>query len=86
MTASQHSRGTPPGARGPALWRAARAAVRALQHVNSEQVFMWECLWRASRVPAARAGPLAWEPSLEGPRLTGSHLPAPDQTGAGNRP
>jgi hypothetical protein len=47
---------------------------------------MWECMWRASRVPADRAGPLAWEPSLDGPRLTGSHLPAPDNADAGGRP
>ncbi len=77
MTASEHSRGMPPGARGPAFWRAVRAAARALRHIHNEQVFMWECMWRASRVPVDRAGPLAWEPSLDGPRLTGSHLPVP---------
>jgi hypothetical protein len=36
---------------------------------------MWELLWQAGRIPVARAGPLTWMPSLDGPRLTGSHLP-----------
>ena len=83
MTASQPSRGTPPGVRRRALKRAVRAAARALWHIHDEQVRMWECWWRASRVPVDRAGPLTWEPSLDGPRLTGNHLPAPDDAGDG---
>ena len=38
---------------------------------------MWERAWQSSRVPVDRAGPLAWTPSLDGPRLTGRHLPSP---------
>jgi len=34
----------------------------------------------ANRVPVDRAGPLTWTPSLDGPRLTGSHLHIPDDT------
>jgi hypothetical protein len=41
---------------------------------------MWEVWWRANRVPVDRAGPLTWTPSLDGPRLTGSHLHTPDDT------
>ena len=33
-----------------------------------------------------RAGPLAWTPSLDGPRLTGRHLPSPDESQAAHRP
>jgi hypothetical protein len=46
------------------LWRAA-AALRA---INDEQVLMWELFLQAGRIPADRAGPLAWVPSLDGPR------------------
>jgi hypothetical protein len=41
---------------------------------------MWELFWSANRVPVDRAGPLAWTPSLDGSRLTGSHLRIPDDT------
>jgi hypothetical protein len=47
---------------------------------------MWELVWQSSRVPMDRAGPLAWTPSLDGPRLTGRHLPGPDETQAVHRP
>ena len=40
---------------------------------------MWELVWQSSRVPVDRAGPLAWTPSLDGPGLTGRHLPSPDE-------
>ena len=36
---------------------------------------MWELVWQSSRVAVDRAGPLAWTPSLDGPRLAGRHLP-----------
>jgi len=32
------------------------------------------------------AGPLAWTSSLDGPRLTGSNLPTPDEVSAGGEP
>ena len=34
----------------------------------------------------SEAGPLAWTPSLDGPRLTGSHLHIPDDTSDGGGP
>lgn len=73
MTLSQH---TPDHARPlRGLW--SRAA-KALRDIHKEQVLMWELFWQAGRVPVERAGPLAWVPSLDGPRLTGSHLPGPE--------
>jgi hypothetical protein len=33
-----------------------------------------------------RAGPLAWEPSLDRPRLKGCYLPASGTSGPGGRP
>jgi hypothetical protein len=41
---------------------------------------MWERFWLSNRaVPPATTGPLSWVPSLDGYRLTGSHLLGPDQ-------
>ena len=57
---------------------AARRAVAALRALHDEQVLMWELFWQSNRAPVDRSGPLAWTPSLDGPRLTGSHLPVPD--------
>lgn len=62
------------------VWRTARRAAGALGAIHEEQVLMWELFWSANRVPVDRAGPLAWTPSLDGPRLTGSHLHMPDDT------
>jgi len=44
---------------------------------------MWDCWSRANRVPVHRDGPLAWEPALDGLRLIGRHLPAPDNANPG---
>lgn len=60
--------------------RTARRAAGALRAIHDEQVRAWELLLSANRVPADRAGPLTWTPSLDGPRLTGSHLHIPDDT------
>jgi hypothetical protein len=81
MTASQPTR--LPAA---AMWRAARRAAAALRAIHDEQVLAWELFLQSSRAPLDRAGPLAWTPSLDGPRLTGSHLPSPDDAGPENRP
>lgn len=62
------------------VWRTARRAAGALRAIHDEQVLMWELFWQSSRVPVDRAGPLAWTPSLDGPRLTGSHLHIADDT------
>lgn len=86
MTGNRYSPAEHPGARGLVLWRAAGAVARALRHIHHEQVVMRDCWRRAGRVPVDRAGPLAWEPSLDGLRLTGCHLPAPDNDGTRGRP
>jgi hypothetical protein len=81
MTATQSTQ-----RRGATLWRAARRAAAALRAIHDEHVLAWELLWQSSRVPVERAGPLAWTPSLDGPRLTGRHLPSPDEPQAARRP
>jgi hypothetical protein len=60
-----------------AVWRTARRAVPALRAIHDEQVLMWELFWQSSRAAVDRAGPLAWQASLDGPRLIGSALPTP---------
>jgi hypothetical protein len=89
MRDSQHLRRLFPAVTGAARWRATRRAVRALRIVNDQQVLMWELFWQAGRIPAGqagRAGPLAWTPSLDGPRLTGSNLPTTDEASACGEP
>jgi hypothetical protein len=81
MTATQSTQ-----RHGATWWRAACRAAAALRAIHDEQVLMWELVWRSSRVPVDRAGPLAWTPSLDGPRLTGRHLPSPDEPQAARRP
>jgi hypothetical protein len=81
MTATQSAQ-----RHGATLWRPACPAAAALRALHHEQVLMWELVWQSSRVPADRAGPLAWTPSLAGPRLTGRHLPSPDEPQAARRP
>ena len=60
-----------------AVWRTARRAVAVLRATHDEQVLMWELFWQSSRVAVDRPGPLAWQASLDGPRLIGSDLPTP---------
>jgi hypothetical protein len=72
MTASQPTR-----PRAAAVWRIAHRAVAALRAIHDEQVLMWELFWQSSHVAVDRPGPLAWQASLDGPRLVGSDLPAP---------
>jgi hypothetical protein len=81
MTASQPRR-----RRAAAVWRAARRASAALRAIHDDQVLMWELFWQSSRVAVERTGPLAWTPSLDGQRLTGSHLPLPGDASTGNTP
>jgi hypothetical protein len=69
-----------------AVRRAARRAAAALRAIHHEQVLMWELFWQSNRVAAERTGPLAWTPSLDGPRLTGRHLPIPGDTSTGSTP
>ena len=71
MTATQSTQ-----RHGATWWRAACRAAAALRAIHDEQVLLWELFWQSSRVPVDRAGPLAWTPSLDGPRLTGRHLPS----------
>ncbi len=77
MTATQSTQ-----RHGATLWRAACRAAAALRAIHDEQVLMWELVWQSSRAPVDRAGPLAWTPSLDRPRLTGRHLPSPDESQA----
>lgn len=72
--------------RALAVWRTAGRAATALRRIHDEQVLMWELFCQSSRVPVDRAGPLAWTPSLDGPRLTGSYLSTPGGTSASNTP
>jgi hypothetical protein len=81
MTATQSTQ-----RQGATLWRAACRAAAALRAIHDEQVLMCALLWQSSRVPVDRAGPLAWQASLDGPRLTGRHLPSPDEPQAARRP
>ena len=81
MTATQSTQ-----RHGATWWRAACRAAAALRAIHDEQVLMWELVWRSSRVPMVQAGPLAWTPSLDGPRLTGRHLPSPGEPQAPRRP
>ena len=60
---------------GATLRRAACRAAAALRAIHHEQDRMWELVWQSSRVPVDRAGPLAWTPGLDGPRLNGNQLP-----------
>jgi hypothetical protein len=81
MTASQPIR-----RQAASAWRTARRAAGALRAIHDEQVLMRELSWSANRVPVDRAGPLAWTPSLDGSRLTGSHLRIPDDTSGEDGP
>ena len=81
MIASQPTR-----RRVAAVWRTARRAVAALRVIHDEQVLMWELFWQSSRVAVDRAGPLAWQASLDGPRLIGSDLPTPQDAGSCSTP
>ena len=75
MTASQPIR-----RHAASAWRTARRVAGALRAIHDEQVLAWELFLSANRVPVDRAGPLTWIPSLDGPRLTGSHLHIPADT------
>jgi hypothetical protein len=73
MTASQPSQRRP-----AAIWRTVRRALASLRAIHDQQVLMWELSLQSSRASVDRPGPLAWTPSLDGPRLTGRHLPVPE--------
>jgi len=81
MTTSQRNR-----RHTATVWRAARRAAAALRAIHDEQALMWELFWQSNRVAVERTGPQAWTPSLDGPRLTGSHLPLPGDPGTGHTP
>ena len=81
MIASQPTR-----LRVAAVWRTARLVVAALRAIHDEQVLMWELFWQSSRVAVGRAGPLAWQASLDGPRLVCSALPTPKDVSSCSTP
>ena len=69
---------------GRCLWLAVRTVIRAVRMAHHEQVSMWECvLLTSGAAPLTAAGPLRWVRSLDGHRLAGSHLPAPDMSQTG---
>ncbi len=68
-----------------ACWRAACRIAAVLRNLHREQEYAWECIWRTSRAPADRPGTLTWIPSLDGPRLVGTWLPAPDDAASPDR-
>ena len=62
---------------GRRLWLAVRTVIRVVGMAHAEQVRMWECILLTSgAAPLTAAGPLRWVLSLDGYRLSGSHLPA----------
>ena len=66
------------------LWLAVRTVIRVVGMVHDEQVRMWECILLTSgAAPLTAAGPLRWIRSLDGYRLSGSHLPAQDPSRTG---
>ena len=69
-----------------AIWQTAHRAVAALRVIHDEQVLMWELFRQSSRVAVDRAGPLAWQASLDGPRLIGSDLPTPKDASSRDTP
>ena len=69
-----------------ALGQIVPRVARAVRAAHNEQVRMWELWWLTSRVAVDRDGPLAWTPSLDGWRLTGSHLPGCKDGGAADQP
>ena len=72
------------------VWRAMRGVTRALRDLNADLMQASECFWLAGRAPVPRSGPMAWVPSLDGYRLTGSYLPDPghpaDASSSRNKP
>jgi hypothetical protein len=65
-------------------WLAVWTVIRAAGMAHDEQVRMWECILLTSgAAPLSAAGPLRWVRSLDGDRLAGSHLPAPDPAETG---
>ena len=71
---------------GGFLWRALRRSGRALRELNGDLVQASECFRLSARVAPPRSGPVAWVPSLDGYRLTGSHLPGPGRPAGRTRP
>ena len=62
-----------------ACWRAACRVAAMLRDIHREQVYAMECICLAGRAPVDhRRGPLTWILGLDGLRLVGSWLPAPD--------
>lgn len=68
-----------------ALGQIVPRVARAVRAAHDEQVRMWELWWLTSRVAVDRDGPLAWTPSLDGWRLTGSYLPGSTDGGVSPR-
>ena len=81
MIASQPTR-----RRAAAVWRTAHRAVAALRATHDEQVLMRGLFWQSGHVAVDRAGPLAWQASLDGPGLIGSDLSTPKDASSCSTP
>jgi hypothetical protein len=68
------------------VWRAARRVAAAPWALQEEQGRMWDAWWQANRATVPESGPLSWVLTLDGHRLSGSHLPVRSDTGAGGTP
>jgi len=68
------------------VWRAVRCAAAALWALQEEQSRMWDAWWQANRATVPDSGPLTWVLTLDGHRLSGSHLPAASGAPAGDIP
>lgn len=77
------ARGTMAGA-GRCLRLAVRPVICAVKMAHHEQVRMYECVLAPSGiVPLTTVGPLRWVRSIDGCRLEGGHLSAPDPAETG---
>ena len=68
------------------LRRAAYRAAVALRAIRDEQVLMWNLSGTLTGCPWTGPGRWPGPRSLDGPRLTGRHLPSPDEPQAARRP
>ena len=66
------------------VWRAVHRAAAALWAIQEEQSRTRDAWWQANRATAPDSGPPTWVLTLDGHRLSGSHLSAPSGAPAGD--
>ncbi len=64
---------------GTRFCRAIRRGAAAVRELHGDLVQASECRCLSGRAAVPRPGPMAWVLSVDGYRLTGSHLPDPGQ-------